>query len=255
MAEPEDLFQQRLSDVFGSLTSGIKTASNPVLKSDPTDSPSPTREDDRERYRERGEPGDHSRKTRRDVRFRGIRGSRAYHRPGQHAQPIPDYKVNPHKWKKYDLTDDGSESLSLAGLSDEQINKRAAFQFLSNLKSRKREEEGESMEVEEMDSNTKTIVFKKPKTKPKAATDTKDSQTPQLHSATDSDTRTSTGTDSSTGDKGSYKGGVYVMPEYSVGSSDRRTTKRKQPTSSNSSTSSNKSLHLDHLYDDDDEEI
>ena len=59
-----------------------------------------------------------------------------YH-PGQRrsrSAKIPDFIKNPAKWTMYDLSDDGTEILSEEGLSDDQVNKRAAFQFLEEMK-------------------------------------------------------------------------------------------------------------------------
>jgi len=86
---------------------------------------------------------------------RGGRDSRAPFRP--------DYVVNPAKWTKYDLTNDGTKELRRSGMNAEQVNKYAAFEFLNTLK--KNEDEVDSMgninEGGEAGSSGK-VVFKKP---------------------------------------------------------------------------------------------
>lgn len=49
--------------------------------------------------------------------------------------PVPGYVRHPEKWKRYDLTEDGTESMK--GLSEDQVNRAAAFNFLGELRARK----------------------------------------------------------------------------------------------------------------------
>ena len=74
---------------------------------------------------------------------------------------------NPSKWTKYDLKDDGSQVLR--GMSQDQVNKYAAFQFLDEVKKRKESsglehvDEHDASNDECNDSSVSTkVVFKKP---------------------------------------------------------------------------------------------
>ncbi|XP_063701332.1 U5 small nuclear ribonucleoprotein TSSC4 [Culicoides brevitarsis] len=127
---------------------------------------------------------------------------------------IPDYRKNPHKWKKYSLED--------ADCSD-RTNTAAAFNFLREIERRKEDEADQRMDEEKPSK----IVFKK---------------SVKLRTEEES-------TDSSEGSK--LKGSKVVMPEYVVGQKKvKKTEKRGKSEKSNSS----KQLKLDHLMDDDEED-
>ena len=55
--------------------------------------------------------------------------------------------MNPSKWTKYDLSTDGTEALKKSGMTEDQVNSFAAFQFLRELRER-REREGREEEEE-----------------------------------------------------------------------------------------------------------
>ena len=112
-------------------------------------------EDDPTRHREQ-----RSRTEHRDSRKHG-HGSRERGRE-------PDYVRNPSKWTKYDLKEDGSQVLR--GMSEDQVNKYAAFEFLDQVKKRKimsgLEQSGDTdPDEEEIASESAKVVFKKPKRK------------------------------------------------------------------------------------------
>ena len=64
-------------------------------------------------------------------------------------------KRDPSKWTEYDLKDVGTGEMS--GMTDEQVNRRAAYQFLDDLKKQR-----QTRDNEEDDMTGSKIVFKKP---------------------------------------------------------------------------------------------
>ena len=95
-------------------------------------------------HRERRPRGHNERDLRRERQRRhGQRGGyggastsgRADGRYSRTHNREPDYVRNPSKWTKYDLKEDGSQVLR--GMSQDQVNKYAAFQFLDEIKKRK----------------------------------------------------------------------------------------------------------------------
>ena len=91
------------------------------------------------------------------------RGERSRHSREKRRFKVPfkpDYAVNPSKWTKYDLMDDGTKELGSSGMNAEQVNKYAAFEFLKQQKElRKGRSEGYPEEEEESEGK---VVFKKP---------------------------------------------------------------------------------------------
>jgi len=68
----------------------------------------------------------------------------------------PDHEVNPNKYTKYDLSDVSKDDLS------DRSNSRAAFDFLRQLKDRKKEEDDSNSDQDEQDFETRKVSFKKP---------------------------------------------------------------------------------------------
>jgi len=68
----------------------------------------------------------------------------------------PDHVVNPNKYTKYDLSDVSKDQLS------DRSNSRAAFDFLRQLKDRKKEEDNSNSDQDEQDFETRKVSFKKP---------------------------------------------------------------------------------------------
>ena len=146
-----------------------------------------------------------------------------YH-PGQRrsrSTKVPDFVKNPAKWTMYDLSDDGTENLSEDGLSDDQVNKRAAFQFLEKMKKLKADRDPENSESDVSDSKSRhgessshsssashKLIFHKPEQLTTAEGGSPGEQ-PRLKS---------TGCSSSA---------VVRMPEYVVGGKD--SSRRKRP--------------------------
>ena len=126
-----------------------------------SDSYSGDRSDHRERRSREHDERDSGRgRHRRHGRGGGGHGGR------YRAHKEPDYVRNPSKWTKYDLKEDGSQVLR--GMSQDQVNKYAAFQFLDEIKKRKlsssrttHSNETGNTESENSAETTK-VVFKKP---------------------------------------------------------------------------------------------
>ena len=72
----------------------------------------------------------------------------------------PDYVKNPSKWTKYELKDDGSEVLR--GMSQDRVNKYAAFQFLDEVKKRKMSTRLQQDSEDSITDGVAKVVFKKP---------------------------------------------------------------------------------------------
>lgn len=129
---------------------------------------------------------------------------------------VPDYKKNPHKWKKYSLED--------ADCSD-RTNTAAAFDFLREIEKRKEDEE-EEKDVSEEPSK---IVFKK-STKLRGAEASEENDGSKL------------------------KGSKVVMPEYVVGQKKVKKGEGKKAKPERTSGDKQKELKLDHLMDDEEED-
>ena len=99
---------------------------------------------------------------------KGGSGRSKRHRGGcsrSKANQEPDYVRNPSKWAKYDLREDGSQVLK--GMSQDQVNKYAAFQFLDEVQKRKvssRLQRDDESNTDVLDNSTESakVVFKKP---------------------------------------------------------------------------------------------
>lgn len=121
--------------------------------------------------------------------------------------PAPDYVVNPSKWTKYDLSNDGTEGLKESGMSDDQVNKFAAFQFLKELRERKERESGDRGKEEEGEGR---VVFRKPKRL-------------REEGASNPEGEGSDGKKKAVSMGGGFgSSGVLKMPEYVVGGGEKR---------------------------------
>lgn len=149
---------------------------------------------------ERGAGGGAERVNRGHRRFDGRRREKK-------ILPAPDFLVNPSKWTKYDLADDGTEGLMRSGMSDDQVNKFVAFQFLNELRERKKRERGEG--EEDGEEGEGRVLFRNPKR-------SKGLETSLPAGSEGSDAE---GTESKKGVSagGFGSGGVLKMPEYVVG--------------------------------------
>ena len=130
---------------------------------------------------------------------------------GRHgARYTPDYIRHPGRWTRYDLKEDGTESMS-----DDQVNKVAASQFLHERKG--------LSECEATRPIEEKVIFKRPKDKEFVTTSS-----------------------SSGGSRSSSAGNVHVMPEYEVG---KKREHKKEVHSGQ--TSACHSVKLSHLEEDD----
>lgn len=142
--------------------------------------------------------------------------------PPRVSRNIPDFKRNPHKWKKYTLGDVSEEEMS------EKSNTAAAMSFLAELQSRK----GESMEVSE---ETSKIVFTNPVKTVKS----------------DNEIVKTSPCGYPTEDEGPcYKGSKLIMPEYVIGQK-KSGNKYMKCSASKDQAPVSKQIKLSHLNEDD----
>ncbi|XP_044737655.1 protein TSSC4 [Chrysoperla carnea] len=130
---------------------------------------------------------------------------------------VPDFKINPQKWKKYTLDDVTPEDLS------NRQNTASALTFLRELEERKKIE---TIEDDITDDTEFKPTFKT--------------------SAIISDTKTTAADE----DKPLFKSSVLVMPEYTVGQRKKPSKKHKSKTNKED----RKELKLDHLLEYDEDE-
>lgn len=131
--------------------------------------------------------------------------------------------VNPSRWKKYDLSDDGTKGLKKSGMSAEEVNRHAAFQFLRDL--RQQREEGGASDLntsreEDKEGADKKVTFKKPTRKAR-----------EVGPGVDQQGAGSEGAGAGSGGVVAGSGGVHMMAEYVVGREEgggRKGRKRKQ---------------------------
>ena len=152
-------FESRSLVAFGSLNSSLKKVTDPPMKSDPEEAES-TKVLPNDSATRINTPPSHARQFSEPEKIGLGRKHKQSLRPMQtvsgHSGPVctPDYVKSPHKWKKYDLTKDGSEHYG--GLSEEQINKKAAYEFLSSLRT------NSPVTENEYSTNDSKIIFRKP---------------------------------------------------------------------------------------------
>ncbi|XP_017133880.1 protein TSSC4 [Drosophila elegans] len=163
-----------------------------------------------------------------DGRLRRMRGKESiFKKPelpiGRCLKPrkTPDYQVNPHKWKKYSLSD--------VDISD-QSNSAAALSFLRQMDAQ-REAEGDDIESPSSDGK---IEFKK--------TSKLNRNLKKLQQQEVEDVEL---------DKPKLRGSKLVMPEYVIG--QRAQKQKKSKTQSNQSRASGK-LQLSHLAEEDEQD-
>lgn len=107
---------------------------------------------------------------------------------------IPDHVAHPERWEKYSLEDVNE---AVGGLSGDALNRHIALSFIDDLK--KRKEENEEDKVLDIEMKEK-IVFSKDVIKHRMEVD--EVTTPTVH------------------------GGVHVMPDYVVGQTPSRKSKK-----------------------------
>ncbi|XP_071566124.1 uncharacterized protein [Temnothorax nylanderi] len=194
-------------------------------------------------------PSDDRRQKRETKRFRGRES--IFKRPEGPApratfRNIPDYHRNPHKWVRYSLDDVSSEDMT------ERSNTQAAMSFLRELKARKRKEDIDEREDEEMDvepressarGSTETRFKSKKRTSSQIAF-----RKPQTKETTDDTGATIAEPDG----KPVFRSSKIILPEYVIGERPKRTTrKQNRPVVK---VDRSKELRLDHLQEPDEEE-
>ncbi len=223
-------FQSRVASVFGSLRHSIKEeVINSPLKSDPEDKDYPINV---KNIATRSNP---------NSKLAPVRTGCRHKRSNNNT--IPDYIKNPIKWAKYSLKEDGSEQYSR--LTSNQLNKQAALEFLSGLKS-----QHEASTVSDFHDAVETIndtnlcehnkiVFKR-----------------RTHRIVDSGLNSSTKChpqqqqeENDDKKQGKFIGGVYKMPEYSFGLkvSKKQSTSGPLPKSDDKTSKHKNTIQLGHL--------
>lgn len=147
--------------------------------------------------------------------------------------------MNPHKWKRYSLSD--------ADIS-ERSNTSAAFQFLAEIEKKKRDDS--SQDEDELEDSSDKIVFNN-RRKSQARKPSFNSSA-SLRNAVEKDNEVDA-------EKPVLKGSKLVMPEYVVGQRNKSKDK-KRPHAPETSTRKTEDrpnkrvLQLQHLMEDEDEE-
>ena len=139
----------------------------------------------------------------------------------------PDYLKRPEKWVKYDLTEDGTEKME-EGLSADQINKAAAFQFLQSRGNTAGSGAHDSSENE----TTGRVVFKRPNRSVRKLTEKPVAGVSNCHRVT-------------------ANSAAHVMKEYEVGAKREQRKKKSGHVSTVDHHQASQSVHLRHLEDDD----
>lgn len=155
-------FNERISNTFGSLNATLKSVTDPPLKDDPGDDihtvvegPSHDKRSSRSRNDCRRFSDEPSRELR--SRDRSPTSSRNHVR-SRPVPKVPNYVIAPKKWTRYDLTEDGTNKQGYEGMNDDQVNRKAAFDFLNELSRRNTQSDPDEQAT---DLNRK-ITFKKP---------------------------------------------------------------------------------------------
>ncbi|XP_071505976.1 uncharacterized protein [Diadema antillarum] len=212
-------FQNRTDDVFGSLAGLEKDYDKAVLERGP-DEFMEERDSEQKDFKTPKVPHHRSGRSRRehkDTRERILpswkqRGGRGSNRQGRgRRQREPDYKLHPERWTEYSLED--------TDLSGESANKRAAIDFLREIRERKAKEQ--RSEVWDADLYCDKIQFKKPVEK------AKDEQVAESMKP--------------------MHGDVHKMPEYIVGQKKARLSKKTAASSTVTGGRSADCVALGHL--------
>ena len=67
--------------------------------------------------------------------------------------------TNPQKWTKYDLRDDGTKNSDYDELTSDQVNRKAAFEFLNRIRTESRDQE---ITPTNDDIRERSMKFKRP---------------------------------------------------------------------------------------------
>ncbi|KAJ7333779.1 hypothetical protein OS493_015870 [Desmophyllum pertusum] len=132
---------------------------------------------------------------------------------------VPDHVLHPAKWTKYSLEEDGSDNH--AGMTGDALNRHAALSFMDEIRKRNENPSKTATESESDVEMAEKHVFSKSAIKHKMEVDEVPAQSQVME-------------------------GVHVMPEYVIGQSPARTTKKQQQVPPADNTPSDV-VCLDHL--------
>ena len=231
-------FSERVDAVFGGLDSKLTSVANCPLKDDPLP----------DKHYAADSVARHPRPQEVDYR---CRRSQLNQRSMRHSQRMPDYIKNPHRWKKYDLTDDESIRKDFEeGLTEDQVNRRTALSFIADLRKRK---EAEHCADYQKDSKTKPtpdqpkIIFRNPKTSRRKCGSVQFED--QAQGQADSELQLASSQSVMMSSTCTQDFGVFRMPEYVVGSKRKRMAKGAGSTGScgTSSKAKKEMVILSHL--------
>jgi hypothetical protein len=153
-------WNERVSHVFGSLNATLKPVSDPLLKEDPRDDEFDTDKSSSNKSKPGRSRQDQSRDRSRDITRSHFKKPMCSMRGSASSKITPRYVTEPQKWKKYDLTFDGTEDRRYRGLTSDQINTKIALEYLSK-RNRQLNEKIEK-DREEMSKCHDKMIFKKP---------------------------------------------------------------------------------------------
>ncbi|KAJ6644312.1 Protein TSSC4 [Pseudolycoriella hygida] len=150
------------------------------------------------------------------------------------SRHVPDYQLNPHKWRKYSLCD--------ADIS-ERSNTSAAFAFLKEIEDRK--SAADCDDLGDDDTQGDKIVFNSRK---RRHTGAKFNKSVHLKPAEDE-----TNVDPVI-DLPKMRGSKVVMPEYVIGQKKERKKSSGQSSTDRAGKKSSEVLKLNHLFEEEEEE-
>ena len=226
-------FQARVSAVFGCLQHSLKESIDYPQNPDPNERCYPLKDF----------PDDSLDSAKRVARSRA--GSK-------HKRNDPSVsKRHPRKWIKYSLSEDGSEQYK--GLSGDQINKKAALEFLSGLKIKHQSKGADELSDSELTPSSKIKTQDIRDTNKRGNDDNEQPITfkPRFSKKPTKQRVAIPQDESDKNDDGRFVGSVYIMPEYTFGSQMRKRNKIKSTTQQKSTPQPNDmikcSISLDHL--------
>ena len=251
----------RLSLVFGSLNTRLKSVNDPPLKEE-----------------ERIEQLECEERIKTSGRHQQIRGRRSRDAPPSRGSKVPDYLKNPNKWTKYDLVDDGtSHRAGYEGLNDDQVNRKAALDFIHSLRQHKAPPTETGRHD---DSSDGKITFKRPSRVKRTASPQSPNESlkvPKIENRKDEipiplssnphdhdkctlsaqynpEPNPSLSSNESESGRGQYEGTVLKMPEYFVGLSKKPKPVKPLPLQSAKTPAAvAPSIHLSHLEEDEED--
>lgn len=231
MAEGSSNFSERVSSVFGALNSTLKSFTDSPCKQDPDEEPK-----ERQLSRESRDSRHTSSLSRDRSPHRVQRRHHVTQGGGRRPARVPDHVTHPQNWTKYDLSDDGTQNSEYEGLSSDQLNRRAAFEFLQLRSKEEESRDQDTTPTSASSSRCGQLNFKKPRSE-------KNKDLKLTRKTVDEGGHQNTA---------HYQSGALRMPEYVVGSKQARdrlsVRKASQPEGEGvERTSSASSVRLSHL--------